>query len=237
MLAFFARKALPMKKTLAVVLAVSIVALLFAGCGSDTKTDTSTKESWLFSLQSGGPTGFDQSSSVLSVPVLNLVGFTDRPNRVTRALTPTEFAALWTGSSDDSFDADPPNASITYWDSDGTDAVAHTVIVEITKDVSGAGNVLSMTLRILAPSGDVLPTKMYRASLFIDGWRQAGKLGPFSPESFRGWKPASNCEQLKTEYQAANAHIYAPGVDQTIAAQEYLTAVLAWQNVCMRPMP
>jgi len=226
-----------MAKTLAGVLAVSITALLFAGCGGDTKTDTSTKESWLFSLQSGGPTSFDQSTGVLSVPVLNLVGFTDRPNRVTRALTPTEFAALWTGSSDDSFSADPPNASLTYWDSDGTNALAHTVIVEITKDVSGAGNVLSMSLRILAPSGDVLPTKMYRASLFIDGWRKDGGLVAFSPESFGGWKPASNCEQLKNEYQAAGAHIHAPGVDQTIAAQEYLTAVLAYQNVCMRPFP
>ena len=157
-----------MKKTLAVVLAVSIATLLFAGCGSKAKTDTSTKESWLFSLQSAATTSFDQSSSVLSMPVGNLVGFTDRPNREVRGLTPTDFAALWTGRSDDSFSADPPNASLTYWDSDGTNAVAHTVIVEITKDVSGAGNVMSMTLRILSPSGAVLPTKMYRASLFID---------------------------------------------------------------------
>lgn len=157
-----------MKKTLAVVLAVSIAALLFASCGSNAKTDTTTKESWLFSLQSGGTTGFDQSTGVLSVPVGNLVGFTDRPNRVTRALTPTEFAALWADRSDDSFNADPPNASLTYWDSDATTAVAHTAIVEITGNVTNTGNVLSMTLRILSPSGAVLPTKMYRASLFID---------------------------------------------------------------------
>ena len=157
-----------MAKTLAAVLAVSIAALLFAACGGDAKTDTTTKESWLFSLQSGGTTGFDQSTGVLSVPVGNLVGFTDRPNRVTRALTPTEFAALWTASGKDSFSADPPNASLTYWDSDGTDAVAHTVIVEITGNVSSTGNVLSMTLQILSPSGAVIPTKMYRASLFVD---------------------------------------------------------------------
>jgi len=168
MLAFFACKALHMKKTLAVVLAVSIAALLFAGCGSKAKSETSTKEVWLFSLQSGGPTGFDQSTGVLSVPVGNLVGFTDRPNRVTRALTPTEFAALWTASGKDSFSADPPNASLTYWDSDGTDAVAHTVIVEITGNVTSTGNVMSMTLQILSPSGVVIPAKMNRASLFVD---------------------------------------------------------------------
>ena len=158
-----------MKKTLAGILAVSIAALLFAGCGGGEKSDTTTKESWLFSLQSGGTTGFDQSSSVLSVPVGNLVGFTDRPNRDIRDLTPTAFAVMWTGKSDDSFSADPPNASLTYWDSDANNAIAHTVIVEITGNVTNTGNVLSMTLRILSPSGAVLPTKMYRASLFIDG--------------------------------------------------------------------
>ncbi len=168
MLVFLVFYTIDMKKTLAVVLAVLIAALLFAGCGSDAKTDTSTKESWLFSLQSGGPTSFDQSSSVLSVPVGNLVGFTDRPNRDIRDLTPGIFAAMWTVSSKDSFSADPPNASLTYWDSDGTNAVGHTVIVEITGNVSGAGNVMSMTLRILSPSGAVLPTKMYRTSPFID---------------------------------------------------------------------
>ncbi len=170
MLALLVFYTIDIKKTLAVVMAVSIAALLFAGCGSKAKTDTSTKESWLFALQSAATTSFDQSSSVLSMPVGNLVGFTDRPNREVRGLTPTDFAALWTGRSDDSFSADPPNASLTYWDSDGTNAVAHTVIVEITKDVSGAGNVMSMTLRILSPSGAVLPTKMYRASLFIDNF-------------------------------------------------------------------
>lgn len=168
MLALLVLYTIDVKKTLAIVLAVSIAALLFAGCGSKAKSDTSTKESWLFSLQSAGTTSFDQSSSVLSMPVGNLVGFTDRPNRDTRDLTPTIFAALWTNSSKDSFSADPPNASLTYWDSDGTDAVAHTVIVEITGNVSSTGNVLSMTLQILSPSGVVIPAKMYRASLFVD---------------------------------------------------------------------
>jgi len=157
-----------MAKTLAIILAASIAALLFAGCGGKAKSETSTKEAWLFSLQSGGTTSFDQSTGVLSVPVGNLVGFTDRPNRVTVPLTSTEFAAQWTGSGKDAFSADPPNASLTYWDSDGTDAVAHTVIVEITGNVSSTGNVLSMTLQILSPSDTALPTPLYRASLFVD---------------------------------------------------------------------
>ena len=131
------------------------------------------------------------------MPVGNLVGFTDRPNREVRGLTPTDFAALWTGRSDDSFSADPPNASLTYWDSDGTNAVAHTVIVEITKDVSGAGNVMSMTLRILSPSGAVLPTKMYRASLFIDGSK---RIQQQIQQQMEPWY--SFCQQWSTQAEA-----------------------------------
>ena len=158
-----------MRKTLVRVLSVSIAALLLAGCGGgEGKTDATPKESWLFSLQSAGTTDFDQSSSVLSVPVGSLVGFSDRPFRDIQDLTLTDFVALWDDTSEDSFSADPPNAALTYWDSDATDAVAHTVIVEMTGNVSSAGNVVSMKLQILSPSGAVLPTKMYRASLFID---------------------------------------------------------------------
>ena len=210
-----------MKKTLAVVLAVLIVALLFAGCGSDAKTDTSTKESWLFSLQSGGPTSFDQSSSVLSMPVGNLVGFTDRPNRDIRDLTPTAFAALWTARSKDSFSADPPNASLTYWDSDATNAVAHTVIVEITGNVSGAGNVMSMTLRILSPSGAVLPTKMSRASLFIDNYN------PFGPPEY--WDTAACQSARAAAAPAIHAYLLA-GNNAGTAAYDALIAAAAPLN-------
>ena len=213
MLALLVFYTIDMKKTLAVVLAVSIAALLFAGCGSKAKTDTSTKESWLFALQSAATTSFDQSSSVLSMPVGNLVGFTDRPNREVRGLTPTDFAALWTGRSDDSFSADPPNASLTYWDSDGTNAVAHTVIVEITKDVSGAGNVMSMTLRILSPSGAVLPTKMYRASLFIDGSKRIQQQIQQQMEPWYSfcqlWPTQAEADRCDTNFSANSWQWYA----------------------------
>ena len=158
----------------------TVATLVIAGCstggGDGATTESTTAESaalpreWLFSLQSGGTAVFDQSSGVLSVPVGNLVGFTDRPYRDVRAWTPTDFAALWTDSGDDSFSADPPNASLTYWEGDGPDAIARTVICEITGEVTydGAGNALSMALRILSPTGADLPATLYRASLFID---------------------------------------------------------------------
>lgn len=152
--------------------------LLFAGCSSGSGGEATTvtaqdsaaaQEEWLFTLESDGVTRFDQSSGVLSMPVGDLVGFTDRPYRIARDWTPTEFAGLWTEASDNSYSADPPNASLIYWDGDGTAAVAHTVIVEI-RDVTydDAGNVLSMMPKILFPSGAVIPAKMHRASLFVD---------------------------------------------------------------------
>ena len=156
---------------LAIITVIAVVALSIFLFNAKDKTPSASEaatESWLFSLQSAGTTDFDQSSGVLSVPVGNLAGFSDRPFRDIQDLTLTDFVALWADTSEDSFSADPPNAALTYWDSDATDAVAHTVIVEITGNVSSAGNVVSMTLQILSPSGAVLPTKMYWASLFID---------------------------------------------------------------------
>ena len=185
-----------MKKTLVRVLAVSIAALLFAGCSSEAKTDATIKESWLFSLQSVGTTSFDQSSGVLSMPIDDVVGFTDRPNREARDITSTAFVSMWADKGGDSFSADPPNASLTYWDSDGTDAVAHTVIVEITGNVSNARNVLSMTLQILSPSGAVLPTKLYRASLFIDVFDDDMNMAPPSPASCNPDRDAQNAAYL-----------------------------------------
>ena len=156
---------------LAIITVIAVVALSIFLFNAKDKTPSASEaatESWLYSLQSAGTTEFDQSSGVFSVPVGSLVGFSDRPFRDVQDLTLTDFVALWDDTSEDSFSADPPNAALTYWDSDATDAVAHTVIVEITGDLSSAGNVLSMKLQILSPSGATLPAKMYWASLFID---------------------------------------------------------------------
>ena len=156
---------------LAIITVIAVVAFSIFLFNAKDKTPSASEAatvSWLHSLQSAGTTDFDQSSSVLSVPVGSLVGFSDRPFRDIQDLSLTDFVALWDDTSEDSFSADPPNAALTYWDSDATDAVAHTVIVEITGDLSSAGNVLSMKLKILSPSGATLPAKMYWASLFID---------------------------------------------------------------------
>lgn len=156
---------------LAIITVIAVAALSIFLFNAKDKTPSASgaaTESWLYSLQSAGTTDFDQSSSVFSVPVGSLVGFSDRPFRDIQDLTLTDFVALWDDTSKDSFSADPPNAALTYWDSAATDAVAHTVIVEITGDLSSAGNVLSMKLKILSPSGATLPAKMYWASLFID---------------------------------------------------------------------
>jgi hypothetical protein len=158
----------PLLTIITVTAVVALSIFLFNAKDKTPSASEAATESWLFSLQSAGTTDFDQSSGVFSVPVGSLVGFSDRPFRDIQDLTLTDFVALWDDTSKDSFSADPPNAALTYWDSDATDAAAHTVIVEMTGNVSSAGNVVSMTLQILSPSGAVLPAKMYWASLFID---------------------------------------------------------------------
>jgi len=191
---------------LAVITVIAVVALSIFLFNAKDKTPSASEaatESWLFSLQSAGTTDFDQSSGVLSVPVGNLVGFSDRPFRDIQDLTLTDFVALWDDTSEDSFSADPPNAALTYWDSDATDAVAHTVIVEMTGNVSSAGNVLSMKLQILSPSGAVLPTKMYRASLFIDNAAAAAAELANSPECAAATTAYYNAQDTGNNFDAA----------------------------------
>ena len=140
-----------------------------ASAGDSVATEPSPRE-WLFSLQSSGPAGFDASTGELTVGVANLVGFTDRPYRDVRPFSPAEFAQLWQDNSDDSFNADPPNAALTYWDSDDPTATPRTVICEVVGavDTDALGSTLTMTLKLLSPSGGALPATLFRASLFVD---------------------------------------------------------------------
>ena len=45
-----------------------------------------------------------------------MFAFTDRPYRQHAYLNATQFVSLWTGAGSDSFQADPPNAVLTWAD-------------------------------------------------------------------------------------------------------------------------
>ena len=124
----------------------------------------------MFAIQSEGTTTFDASEDRLTVPASTVHAFTDRPYRDTQAITPAAFAGLWRSDRADSFEQDPPNAVLTYWEDESGTGTPRTVVCEVTGDVvdSPLDGTLSMGLRILEPEGASLPQQMFRASLFVD---------------------------------------------------------------------
>lgn len=173
--------------TAARVAGVALLALLVAACstgnepdastaadgsglGDEVATAESTEPEWLFAIQSEGTTTFDASEDRLTVPASTVHAFTDRPYRDTQAITPAAFAGLWRSDRADSFEQDPPNAVLTYWEDESGTGTPKTVVCEVTGDVvdSPLDSTLSMGLRILEPEGASLPQQMFRASLFVD---------------------------------------------------------------------
>ena len=173
--------------TAARVAGVALLALLVAACstgnepdastaadgsglGDEVATAESTEPEWLFAIQSEGTTTFDASEDRLTVPASTVHAFTDRPYRDTQAITPAAFAGLWRSDRADSFEQDPPNAVLTYWEDESGTGTPRTVVCEVTGDVvdSPLDGTLSMGLRILEPEGASLPQQMFRASLFVD---------------------------------------------------------------------
>lgn len=143
---------------------------------SASNSTSKSQPEWLFAVQSSGDTTFDASTGQLSMPTSSVQAFTDRPYRDTKATSPQTFVNLWQSADPDSFEKDPPNAVLTYWDATDNSAVPRTVVCEITGDVgySTTDGRLSMGLRVLEPKGATLPARMSRASLFVDGVTEPG---------------------------------------------------------------
>jgi len=154
---------------------------------SPSASDSTSKSQpeWLFAVQSSGDTTFDASTGQLSMPTGSVQAFTDRPYRDTKATSPQTFVNLWQSADPDSFEKDPPNAVLTYWDATDNSAVPRTVVCEITGDVgySTTDGRLSMGLRVLEPKGATLPARMSRASLFVDGVTEPGCVNSPADES------------------------------------------------------
>ncbi len=126
---------------------------------------------WLFTATATAPAEFDSTSSTLSFPTDAVLAFTDRPYRATQVITPKSFVDLWGSGGDDSFGADPPNAVLTYYETAQAYGPARTVVCEVLGAVvsDDASRPIEMGIRVLEPSGTVLPDRMYSASLFVDG--------------------------------------------------------------------
>ena len=100
--------------------------------------------------------------------------FSDRPQRVVGHMTTADFVELW-GEGDNSFEADPPNAVLSFVEP-GTDAPTDAVIV-ITKPTLKNGQ-LSYSVDLLE---GVIPIEAGPVTLFIDPFGR-----PLSPVSVCG---------------------------------------------------
>ena len=104
------------------------------------------------------------SDTTLVMPVTReIFAFTDRPNRLHGYLNAHEFASMWNKGEGDTFQADPPNAVLTWIDSED---VKETEVVITNAAVTDNGR--SIVYELVIENGDVLTEKMQDASFFID---------------------------------------------------------------------
>jgi hypothetical protein len=100
--------------------------------------------------------------------------FSDRPQRVVGHMTTAEFVELW-GEGDNSFEADPPNAVLSFLEP-GDDAPTDAVIV--IKDPTLSDGQLSYSVDLLEGT---VPRETGPVTLFIDPFGR-----PLSPVSVCG---------------------------------------------------
>ena len=104
------------------------------------------------------------SDTTLVMPVTReIFAFTDRPNRLHGYLNAHEFASMWNKGEGDTFQADPPNAVLTWIDSED---IKETEVVITNAAVTNNGR--SIVYELVIENGDVLIGKMQDAPFFID---------------------------------------------------------------------
>ena len=109
------------------------------------------------------------SDTTLVVPFeQDVFAFTDRPYRQHEYLNATQFVALWADAGSDSFQADPPNAMLTWADSgvvkEAEVELLDAILIDDGKNIQYTTT--RLTSRYDIPSGTVLKN----VSFFIDDW-------------------------------------------------------------------
>jgi len=109
------------------------------------------------------------STTTLIVPFQqDVFAFTDRPYRQHEYLNATQFVALWADAGSDSFQADPPNAVLTWADGgivkEAEVELLDAILIDDGKNIQYTTT--RLTSRYDIPSGTVLKN----VSFFIDDW-------------------------------------------------------------------
>lgn len=151
------------KWILAAVLCVFPAAFAFAGSHI---LDSSQRPAYLF-VQSAKSGSFDGIQVTLN-DVSPTIYFSDRPYRVAGHIDTQQFTLGWK-QGPGNFEADPPNATLSVFNPDGT--LLNTVI-EVTDPVFKDGSI-RYTVRTL--SGE-LPKDFQTCSIFITAGEDIGEL-------------------------------------------------------------
>lgn len=116
---------------------------------------------WLF-VQVADQVSIEGNKLILKGTAPQTLMFADRPERMTGETTTAGFVKIW-NQGKDSFQKDPPNATLAVT---GADGKPQTAVVELTDPVVN-GDTLTYTFRTLSNEQPVAGTS---ASLFIDWW-------------------------------------------------------------------
>ncbi|MEX0385887.1 hypothetical protein [Spiribacter onubensis] len=120
---------------------------------------------WLFVQSADGAEVVD--GTTLAIPLeREIFAFTERPYRRHHYLNAHEFAALWSEGKD-SFEADPPNAVMT-WVVDGE---VHEAEFELV-DVATANHGRVIVYEVDSEAGTSVPEEARHVSLFVDGFSE-----------------------------------------------------------------
>lgn len=130
------------------------------GCGSDNGS-SEARTAWLFTQSA--PSGFitfiedtkDPSKDYTAKLTLNknnqILGFTDRPERLVKYIDNSYFSSLWHEDGNDSFRADPPNAVMHFSMDD--DAVNYDEPIILVNNVYIETDNLNTTIYDIKPDG------------------------------------------------------------------------------------
>lgn len=149
-----------LKSLIPVFLALVLLGLTVS-CNEKTKDDTAVKEAqWLF-VQNAQSVNLNDGVLTLGGINPSTVCFTDRPERMAALTATEEFIAFWNeGEGKDSFEKDPPNATLSLVTEDGANDVVLTLMNPIIEN-----NTLTYDVDIIAGSEAL---EGGAASLFID---------------------------------------------------------------------
>lgn len=115
---------------------------------------------WLI-VQNADSMSYDGKSLTLTGVTPQTIMFTDRPQRMAGDISTKQFIDDWTAGKD-SFESDPPNASLSVLVGDKEE----TVVVELTNPQLSPGT-LTYDVKVLEGS---VPQQGEATTLFIDWW-------------------------------------------------------------------